>query len=30
VRVCAAHSMLPVSSHVASLARQFIGTGRFA
>lgn len=30
VQVRAAHSMLPVSSHVASLVRQFLGTGRFA
>jgi pimeloyl-ACP methyl ester carboxylesterase len=30
VQVRAAHSMLPVSSHVASLARRFLGTGRFA
>lgn len=30
VRVRAAHSMLPVSSQVASLVRQFLGAGRFA
>jgi pimeloyl-ACP methyl ester carboxylesterase len=30
VQVRAAHSVLPVSSHVASLVRQFLGTGRFA
>lgn len=30
VQVRAAHSMLPVSSHVASLVRRFLGTGRFA
>jgi pimeloyl-ACP methyl ester carboxylesterase len=30
MQVRAAHSMLPVSSRVASLVRQFLGTGRFA
>lgn len=30
VQVRAAHSMLPVSSRVASLAGRFLGTGRFA